>query len=46
MDIMFEGEDSMAVFNSMLGLICEVRSNPYHVAKFEASRRRWARAGM
>ena len=40
------GDNYRHVFTGMMTAIDQIRGNPYHCAKFEANRAKWARMGM
>lgn len=42
----FEGVFQNSVYSRMLALINEVKSNPYHRAKYNDNCRQWAERGM
>jgi hypothetical protein len=44
--VKFEGIFQDSIYNRMLTLIDQVKSDPYHKAKYDANRRRWATLGM
>lgn len=45
-EVGFDGENYKIVHNSLLNLINEVKSNPYHGLKFSSNQRKWAQTGM
>jgi hypothetical protein len=45
-DCKFEGIIQNSVYNRMLILISEVKSNSYHKAKYNNNRQEWAKLGM
>lgn len=45
-DCKFEGIFQGSIYNRMLTLINEIKANPYHKAKHNNNRRRWAEMGM
>ncbi|KAF8970288.1 hypothetical protein BDZ97DRAFT_1753911 [Flammula alnicola] len=46
MNVALRGSTYLPVFTSMMTAIDNIKANPYHCAKFEANRAKWARMGM
>ncbi|KAF8060119.1 hypothetical protein FPV67DRAFT_1673904 [Lyophyllum atratum] len=42
----FEGKVYRPIYETMLDIIDDVKKNPYHGAKLEKNRKKWARMGM